>query len=100
MIDECRRGSAADDSAWREIPEYFSPATRIGLTATLKETKYVSGIACFGELVYSCSLKQGIHDGFLSSCNAVKVHVDRDMEGSPPEQGQLGCEGEVEAKAL
>ena len=68
VIDECHRGSAADDSAWREILEYFSSATQIGLTATPKETKYVSNIAYFGEPVYSYSLKQGIRDGFLAPC--------------------------------
>ena len=59
VIDECHQGSAIDDSAWREIPEYFSPATRIGLTAKPKETKYVSNIACFGEPVYSCFPEAG-----------------------------------------
>ena len=58
-IDECNRGSAAADSAWREIPEYFFPATRIGLTATPKKTKYVSNIACLGESVHSCALTFG-----------------------------------------
>ena len=66
VIDECHRGSAAEDSAWREILEYFSSATQIGLTATPKETKYVSNIHYFGEPVYSYSLKQGISDGFLA----------------------------------
>ena len=66
VIDECHRGSAAEDSAWREILEYFSAATQIGLTATPKETKYVSNIHYFGEPVYSYSLKQGISDGFLA----------------------------------
>ena len=66
VIDECHRGSAADDSAWREILEYFSSATQIGLTATPKETKHVSNINYFGEPVFSYSLKQGIHDGFLA----------------------------------
>jgi type I restriction enzyme R subunit len=63
VIDECHRGSAAEDSAWREILEYFSSATQIGLTATPKETKYVSNIDYFGPPVYSYSLKQGIRDG-------------------------------------
>ena len=66
VIDECHRGSAADDSAWREILEYFSSATQIGLTATPKETKYVSNINYFGKPVFSYSLKQGIHDGLLA----------------------------------
>ena len=66
VIDECHRGSAADDSAWREILEYFSAATQIGLTATPKETEYVSNIHYFGKPVYTYSLKQGIRDGFLA----------------------------------
>ena len=97
VIDECHRGSAADDSAWREILEYFSSATQIGLTATPKETKYVSNIDYFGEPIYSYSLKQGIHDGFLAPYKVVRVHIDRDVEGYRPEKGQLDREGiEVE----
>ena len=97
VIDECHRGSAAEDSAWREILEYFSTATQIGMTATPKETKYVSNIHYFGEPVYSYSLKQGIRDGFLAPYKVIKVHIDRDVEGYRPEQGQLDREGnEVE----
>ena len=97
VIDECHRGSAAEDSAWREILEYFSSATQIGMTATPKETKYVSNIHYFGEPVYSYSLKQGIRDGFLAPYKVIKVHIDRDVEGYRPEQGQLDREGnEVE----
>ena len=62
MIDECHRGSAADDAAWREILDYFASATQIGMTATPKETKYVSNIHYFGSPVYTYSLKQGIED--------------------------------------
>jgi type I restriction enzyme R subunit len=97
VIDECHRGSAAEDSAWREILEYFSSATQIGLTATPKETRYVSNIAYFGDPVFSYSLKQGIRDGFLAPYKVVKVHIDRDVEGYRPERGQLDREGkEVE----
>ena len=88
VIDECHRGSAADDSAWREILEYFSAATQIGLTATPKETQYVSNIAYFGEPVFSYSLKQGISDGFLAPYKVIKAHIDRDVEGYRPERGQ------------
>lgn len=94
VIDECHRGSAAEDSAWREILEYFSSATQIGLTATPKETAYVSNIAYFGEPVYSYSLKQGIEDGFLAPYKVIKVHIDRDIEGYRPEKGQLDRDGE------
>jgi type I restriction enzyme R subunit len=94
VIDECHRGSAAEDSAWREILEYFSSATQIGLTATPRETKYVSNIAYFGEPIFSYSLKQGIRDGFLAPYKVVKVHIDRDVEGYRPEKGQLDRDGE------
>ena len=94
VIDECHRGSAAEDSAWREILEYFGSATQIGLTATPKETKYVSNIDYFGEPVFSYSLKQGIRDGFLAPYKVVRVHIDRDVEGYRPEKGQLDRDGE------
>ena len=71
-----------DDSAWREILDYFSSATQIGLTATPKETEYVSNINYFGEPVYSYSLKQGIRDGFLAPYKVIKVHIDRDVAGT------------------
>jgi type I restriction enzyme R subunit len=79
VIDECHRGSAAEDSAWREILEHFSAATQIGMTATPRETEYVSSIGYFGEPVYSYSLKQGIRDGFLAPYKVIKVHIDRDV---------------------
>lgn len=94
VIDECHRGSAAEDSAWREILDYFSTATHIGLTATPKETKYVSNIAYFGDPVFTYSLKQGIHDGFLAPYKVVKVHIDRDIEGYRPELGTVDRDGQ------
>ena len=94
MIDECHRGSAAEDSAWREILDHFSGATQIGLTATPKETAYVSNIHYFGKPVYSYSLKQGIQDGFLAPYKVVKVHIDVDVEGYRPEQGKTDRDGE------
>lgn len=94
VIDECHRGSAAEDSAWREILEYFSAASQIGLTATPKETEYVSNSAYFGEPVFTYSLKQGISDGFLAPYKVIKVHIDRDVEGYRPEKGQLDRDGE------
>ena len=97
VIDECHRGSAAEDSAWREILDYFSSATHLGLTATPKETAYVSNIGYFGQPVYTYSLKQGISDGFLAPYKVVKVHIDRDIQGYRPELGQLDRDGhEVE----
>jgi type I restriction enzyme R subunit len=93
VIDECHRGSAAEDSAWREILDHFSGATQIGLTATPKETEYVSNIDYFGEPIYTYSLKQGISDGFLAPYKVIKVHIDRDVEGYRPELGQLDRNG-------
>ena len=89
VIDECHRGSAAADSAWREILDYFSSATQIGLTATPKETEYVSNIHYFGPPVYTYSLKEGIRDGFLAPYKVVKVHLDVDVEGYRPEKGEI-----------
>jgi type I restriction enzyme R subunit len=88
VVDECHRGSAAEDTAWREVLDYFSSATQIGLTATPKETEYVSNIHYFGKPVYTYSLKQGIHDGFLAPYKVVKVHLDVDIEGYRPEHGE------------
>jgi type I restriction enzyme R subunit len=93
VIDECHRGSAADDAAWREILTYFSAATQIGLTATPKETEYVSNIHYFGNPVYSYSLRQGIADGFLAPYKVVKVHIDVDVEGYRPERGDVDRDG-------
>ncbi|MEX0684357.1 MAG: DEAD/DEAH box helicase family protein [Balneolales bacterium] len=95
VIDECHRGSAAEDSAWRSILEYFSEATHIGMTATPKETKEVSNIDYFGEPVYTYSLKQGIEDGFLAPYKVVRVDLDKDLQGWRPEKGQTDKFGEV-----
>ncbi len=94
VIDECHRGSAADDSAWREILNHFSAATQIGMTATPKETEYASNINYFGEPVYTYSLKQGIRDGFLAPYKVVKVHIDKDVEGYRPQAGDTDRDGE------
>ena len=87
VIDECHRGSAAEDSAWREILEYFSSATQIGLTATPRETRYVSNVHYFGEPVYTYSLKEGIRDGFLAPYKVVKIHIDRGRGGLSSREG-------------
>lgn len=89
VVDECHRGSANDDAAWREILEYFSGAIQIGMTATPKETKYASNITYFGEPVYTYSLKQGIEDGFLAPYKVVKIDIDKDIQGWTPEPGTL-----------
>ena len=87
VIDECHRGSAADDSSWREILDYFSGAIHLGLTATPKETRYVSNISYFGKPVYTYSLKQGIEDGFLAPYKVVRIDIDKDIEGWTPPKG-------------
>lgn len=95
VIDECHRGSASVDSAWRQILDYFSAATHIGLTATPKETKEVSNIDYFGEPVYTYSLKQGIEDGFLAPYKVVRIDLDRDLQGWRPSKGQTDKHGEL-----
>jgi type I restriction enzyme, R subunit len=89
IVDECHRGSAADDAMWREILDYFKSATHIGLTATPKETKYVSNVHYFGEPVYIYSLKQGIDDGFLAPYRVYRIDLDKDLQGWRPIKGQL-----------
>jgi len=93
IVDECHRGSAADDAAWRQVLEYFSSATQIGLTATPRETKDISNIDYFGPPVYTYSLRQGIEDGFLAPYKVVRVGLDRDLEGWRPEAGQRDRHG-------
>jgi type I restriction enzyme, R subunit len=95
VIDECHRGSAAEDSAWREVLDYFDSAIHLGMTATPKETKYVSNIHYFGEPVYMYSLKQGIEDGFLAPYKVVRIDLDQDLLGWRPEAGQVDDAGEV-----
>jgi len=95
VIDECHRGSAAEDSAWREILEYFSSATQIGLTATPKETDTVSNTDYFGDPVYTYSLKEGIEDGFLAPYKVVRVDIDIDVQGWRPTKGQIDKNGEL-----
>lgn len=95
VIDECHRGSASEDRAWREILDYFSSATQIGLTATPKETHEVSSTDYFGDPVYVYSLKEGIEDGFLAPYKVVRVDIDVDLQGWRPTKGQTDLNGEV-----
>jgi len=95
VVDECHRGSAAEDSNWRQILEYFSSATQIGMTATPKETKTVSNIEYFGDPLYTYSLKQGIADGFLAPYKVVRIGIDKDLDGWRPESGQTDKHGQV-----
>ena len=100
IVDECHRGSAKADSQWREVLEYFSSATQVGLTATPKETNSVSNIDYFGEPIYTYSLKQGINDGFLAPYRVIRVFFDKDIEGFVPYEGQLDDNGEVIANRV
>jgi type I restriction enzyme R subunit len=99
VVDECHRGSAAEDSDWREILEYFDSAAQIGMTATPKETEYVSNVTYFGAAVYKYSLKQGIEDGFLAPYKVIRIDIDRDVEGWTPPPGMVDDLGnEVEER--
>jgi type I restriction enzyme R subunit len=95
VVDECHRGSAREDSAWREIMNYFSSATHIGMTATPKETAEVSNSEYFGEPIYSYSLKQGIDDGFLAPYKVIRVDFDLDLQGWRPNKGQTDKYGNL-----
>jgi type I restriction enzyme R subunit len=95
IIDECHRGSAKEDSEWREILEYFSSATQIGLTATPKETKDVSNIGYFGDPIYTYSLRQGIQDGFLAPYMVIRLGLSVDLTGFKPEPGERDKHGEL-----
>ena len=95
IVDECHRGSAKDNSVWRDVLEYYKNATQIGLTATPKETKDISTQTYFGEPVYTYSLRQGIEDGFLAPYKVIRITLDRDVEGYRPEEGKLDKYGNI-----
>ena len=95
VVDECHRGSARENSKWREILEYFKSATHLGMTATPKETKEVSSSEYFGDPLYTYSLKQGIDDGFLAPYKVIKVTLDIDAEGWRPPNGFKDKEGNL-----
>ncbi len=88
VIDECHRGSAKEESAWRKILDYFSEATHVGCTATPIETQEASSFSYFGEPIYEYSLKQGIDDGFLAPYKVIRIGLDKDLEGYRPEAGK------------
>jgi type I restriction enzyme R subunit len=99
IIDECHRGSAREDSAWREVLAYFKTATQIGLTATPKESETASNSEYFGEPIYTYSLKQGIDDGFLAPYRVIRIGLNVDLEGYRPEVGKTDTDGnEIEDK--
>ena len=93
IVDECHRGSAKEDSQWRQILEYFTSATQIGMTATPKEDKKTSNIDYFGEPAYIYSLKDGIKDGFLAPYRVIRIGFDKDLEGYVPEKGKTDTDG-------
>ncbi|RIV18152.1 restriction endonuclease [Fibrisoma montanum] len=93
VVDECHRGSAADDSSWRAILDYFKGATQVGLTATPRETDTVSNSEYFGDPIYTYSLLQGIEDGFLAPYRVVRVGLNIDLEGWRPPKGKLDKKG-------
>ena len=93
IVDECHRGSAKEESRWRRILEYFQSATQIGMTATPKETKYISNLSYFGEPIYTYSLKEGIEDGFLAPFKVINIMTDIG-EGWRPRKGQKDINGE------
>lgn len=95
IVDECHRGSAADDSNWKKVLEYYKNATQIGLTATPKETTEISNIHYFGEPIYTYSLKQGIDDGFLAPYKVIRVNLDKDLVGYRPEAGKRDINGNI-----
>lgn len=95
VIDECHRGSASADAAWRQILEYFSAATQIGLTATPKETREISNIDYFGQPIYTYSLRQGIADGFLAPYKVIRIGLDKDLDGWRPEDGKTDKYGQL-----
>lgn len=92
IVDECHRGSAKEESRWRRILEYFSSATQIGMTATPKETKYISNLSYFGEPIYMYSLKEGIEDGFLAPFKVINIMTDIG-DGWRPRKGQRDIYG-------
>lgn len=94
IVDECHRGSAKEESRWRKILDYFNSATQIGMTATPKETKYISNLSYFGEPIYTYSLKEGIEDGFLAPFKVINVMTDIG-EGWRPRKGQRDKNGEL-----
>ncbi len=105
VVDECHRGSATEDSSWREILDYFSSATQIGLTATPKEVKPKKGetlikdpefnLKYFGNAIYTYSLKQGIEDGFLAPYKVVRIDIDKDLEGWRPTEEMKDKHGQI-----
>jgi type I restriction enzyme R subunit len=94
VVDECHRGSAAENSNWRKILDYFTSATQIGMTATPKETEDISNSIYFGDPIYTYSLRQGIDDGFLAPYKVVRIDIDKDLSGWRPSKGMVDKYGQ------
>lgn len=95
VVDECHRGSAKDDSAWREVLSYFKNATQIGLTATPKEDETTSNSEYFGDPIYTYTLKQGIEDGFLAPYQVIRIGINIDLEGWRPDKNKTDKDGNI-----
>lgn len=95
IVDECHRGSAREDSNWRKILDYFDKASKIGMTATPKETKEISNIDYFGEPIYTYSLKDGIEDGYLAPYKVIRYAIDTDVFGYRPDKGKTDKNGDL-----
>lgn len=88
IVDECHRGSAKDDSAWRKVLEYFKSATQIGMTATPKAENGANNLDYFGDPIYTYSLLQGIQDGFLAPYRVTNSYIDLDLQGFTPDEDE------------
>lgn len=95
IVDECHRGSAREDSNWRKVLDYFDKSSKIGMTATPKETKNISNIDYFGEPIYTYSLKDGIEDGYLAPYKVIRYAIDTDVYGYRPTKGKTDKEGDL-----
>ena len=100
IVDECHRGSAKDDSAWRKVLEYFNSATQIGMTATPKAETGANNLDYFGEPIFTYSLLQGIQDGFLAPYRVTNSYISIDLQGFKPEDDEKDLLGRDIAQRL
>ena len=100
IVDECHRGSAKDDSAWRKVLEYFNSATQIGMTATPKAETGANNLDYFGEPIFTYSLLQGIQDGFLAPYRVTNSYISIDLQGFKPDDDEKDLLGREIAQRL
>ena len=100
IVDECHRGSAKDDSAWRKVLEYFNSATQIGMTATPKAETGANNLDYFGEPIFTYSLLQGIQDGFLAPYRVTNSYISIDLQGFKPDDDEKDLLGRDIAQRL